>query len=247
MENRKRMSVEEWAKPASLPAECEPMNRILLIAILSVFAICSHGQSYEDSTCENSTGNNFLILSNTNDQLYWENECYLMNRFPLSFFPGYDSLYCSVPTVDCIYWLTIGDHSLASEKNYSIDWMLIDSVLYLGRINFYAIGTDQKAKGYFPFNEQYKKMEKLTGIRFASQSGLFTRPLQIGPLGIMPATWFTGTLYVQKIKDRNEPLDDWTKKSFWRILFRRGKLVAVDEIDRQNKNKDEKITIKMSK
>lgn len=195
-------------------------------------------------------------LLKTFDVLYFadDSDKYLINKSPLSHFYGYRKIYSDTVIIHgnsfdlpfdadgnsekeyevsrvivqsdsfLPFGLPFGSEG-NSEKEYIATWLLINTQLYLCRI-------------HFPFERKrndeivYPLMEKFTGKCFKRKN---IPNIEIsGPIyGLMPADWFTDTLYVKKANPKKEPLnrDIWQKKQYMRMIFNKGKLVSTEVVE----------------
>ncbi|MDD4697834.1 MAG: hypothetical protein PHR52_09905 [Fermentimonas sp.] len=172
----------------------------------------------------------FSYLLNTSDELYiyGDNSNYLMNKSPLSYFKGYKSLYSDndglVIVVEADF---LGASGRRSEKEYEAVWLLKNKQLYLCKIFFWSSRqTDEST---------YQKMEKFTRQSFNKKTFNISAPEDI--YGLMPAKWFSDTLYVKKA---NRILSrTWQEKPYHKLIFKKGKLVSSEII--ANKTWEEKV------
>lgn len=182
----------------------------------------------------------FMLTAKTSDKLYINDSIYfLMDRSPLEQFTDYKKLYDDMvgPYGD-VYVLWGASIQPDAADRYRAEWYLNDSLLYLSDV-IPNVSFD-KIEETFPGNEQYKRMEKLTGVKFDTAYENHTRYMYkeykddrsirnklFNPLGAMPATWFNGTLVVKRALKywREENVDDWEKKPCRELIFKDGKLV----------------------
>ena len=171
---------------------------------------------------------------------------YLISKSPLSHFKGYRKIYSDTVTIfgDSyklpyeveegkeyeVTRMILQSHTFLpfglpfgsegnSEKDYIASWLLLNTQLYLSNVIFPFEARDDKI--VFP------PMEKFTGKRFNRKS---SPDIEKRIYGLMPATWFTDTLYVKKANSGKEPLDRdvWQKKHYLRMIFNKGKLVSTE-------------------
>ncbi len=222
----------------------------IAMGVMQVFA-----QEYEQ-TVEVSTDEFSSKLLKTSDELYIGDHAdkYLMNKSPLSFFKGYKSIFGgdskenkepkeikkpkgiifiteSITPYPAIRYGSVGK----SEKDYTAYWILLDEQLYLCKIDFPdSVMKEQTA---------YSDMEKFTGMRFSKRNAPSNDGL--GEIyGLMPATWFTDTLYVKKAVTKEDPfmpLDSWEVKPYLQMILNKRKLISKETVD--NKIHTRKITV----
>lgn len=194
-------------------------------------------------------------LLKTSDVLYIgdNSDKYLMSKSPLSHFDGYRSIYSDTVIIygnsfklpfnatengkkkyEITRVITHSDTFLPfglpfgsagnSEKEYMATWLLLNTQLYLCRVHFPFEGKREDKFVYRP-------MEKFTGKRFNRKN---IPDIGIGEwiYGLMPATWFTDTLYVKKANSEKEPLprEVWQEKHYLRMIFNKGKLVSTEVV-----------------
>ncbi len=231
---------------------------IIILLIMSLSEFVEAQQLPREKVSE------FILKARTNDQLYINDTvAYMMSKSPLEAFSGYQDLYSSYDTLSIegrsiSVWMPPGilvDPYF--RQNYSALWCLRDNTLYLSEISFPALPFCD-SKSTFPDNEQYKLMEKLTGIKFDEKhSPLSSNPLKhYNTIGMMPATWFNDTILIKisrgqrgqgKLKSfycaaindtiwyrRNETemkLDEWRKTPSEELIFKNGKLISKKTTD----------------
>ncbi len=168
----------------------------------------------------------FMHIAKTSDVLYINDSTYfLMNKSPLEKFPNYKNLYDHfkkyfLSHVDVIYGTAIRPDETT---NYHVVWYLNDSSLYMSDINFFSI---DKIENIFPNNEQYKLMEKLTGVNFDTKYGRSITHTLINSFGAMPATWYSDTIMVKQAAKYGTNLSKWRKIPCRELIFRHGKLIS---------------------
>ncbi|MFV0378780.1 MAG: hypothetical protein ACK5JD_15925 [Mangrovibacterium sp.] len=167
-------------------------------------------------------------LLKTSDELYiGDNPSkYLISKSPLSFFKGYKSAYRNDSLITIIGnpfpsppYGAFGH----SEKEYVALWILLNSELFLCEIYFPFIFKDNK--------EIYPPIEKFTGKYFLHNNIPNNEGLK-RIYGLMPATWFTDTLYVKKANPELEPMlpIEWKKEHYLRMIFDKGQLISTEII-----------------
>lgn len=228
----------------------------LLFIVLSITSLNAFMEAQELPRVKVSE---FMLKAKTNDLLYINDTVvYMMTKSPLEAFPGYKNLYDSYDDV------SIGDlHQhvhYGSQVNgnfnipYQTIWCIRDGTLYLSDIVFDALPFCNY-KSTFPDNEQYKLIEKLTGVKFDK----IHPPLSNNPfhhrntIGMMPAIWSNDTVLIKissfqsiegagRVKSRYCPdlndtirikrhgtpmkLDEWKKTPCEELIFKNGKLIS---------------------
>lgn len=204
----------------------------------------------------------FFKKSKTADMLYINDTVvYLMSKSPLEVFPGYKDLYSSFNLSQNLPlpWMPPGSRVNLPDTYYVI-WCLSDSVLYLSDINIsHASFCDYKS--FFPNNEQYALMEKLTKEKFDKRYPLPYKDelyLYHNTIGMMPAAWCNDTILIKISRgqylggqgkelpifcpDLNDTirikrpaplmeLDKWKKIPSDELVFKNGKLISRETTD----------------
>lgn len=144
--------------------------KILLIAILpllNIFDVCAQG--YTPSVAKAIAASHIdyddldpitYKIGDVPDVLYWNYEKFLIDRMFLSGMKGSDKLYPELSSIEFLF--VIKTQGEVMGKNYYGKWLLKDSVLYLRDIGFY----DDRVYRYYSNQEQYKVMERFTGVSF---------------------------------------------------------------------------------
>ena len=167
-------------------------------------------------------------LLKTSDGLYIVDnpDKYLMNKSPLSHFDGYRSIYSEDRSMIITHGTPFPSPPYGSEgvseKEYTATWLLLNTQLYLCRVHFpFERKRDDKTV--------YPPMEKFTGKRFNRKN---IPDIEIGEwiYGLLPATWFTDTLYVKKANTEKDHLyrEVWQRRHYLRMIFNKGKLVSTE-------------------
>ncbi len=204
----------------------------------------------------------FMRKSKTTDILYINDTVvYLMDKSPLEVFSGYKDLYAlsNLPQTADLPWMPFGVR-VNRPATYNVIWCLRDSMLYLSDIDI-SNASFCEYKSFFPNNEQYTLMEKLTKMKFDKKYPLpySSRPLTYhNTIGMMPATWCNDTILIkisrgQYLGGRGEPLpiycpdindtirikrparsmeiDKWIKIPSEELVFKNGKLISRETTD----------------
>ncbi len=213
-----------------------------IFLILSVFlSFRLHAQSGGPETVSFLKDEFTVNLLKSNDDFYFSgnHDKYLINKSPLAYFNGYKSIYRDDPLMVLISLSSeyppppYGSEGV-SEKEYIATWVLLNNQLYLCNIWIRFIYRDDKFL--------YPPMEKLVGKAF-SKKNISKIDIPIPFYGLMPATWFTDTLFIKKANQREKPLqaDEWQVKPYLRLIFKKGKLVSTETV--ANKTWIETITV----
>jgi len=173
----------------------------------------------------------------TSDELYIYNDSdmYLMSKSPLSVFDGYKMIYENRDLTDVLITAEFGTMGL-KEKQYRGVWLIKNKQLYLCDILFSG-GKTEEVNLRGERNDQYTLMEQLTGEKFNTKYN----KISLGGIeiyGLMPASWFTDTLFVKKSFRSNsigyerwkEDGEDWFKKAYLRMVFEKGILIDMKGI-----------------
>lgn len=163
----------------------------------------------------------------TVDRFYWNGEEYALYRSPLIFFKGYKTIYPQVHN----YEISFGPGGpIEVDKNYSVNWAIVDNMLYLCDIDFTYFEFKEDIPKIFPGNEQYKIMEELTGINFRIL-WVFTKiGTPISSFGVIPALWMNGALYVKDMYKSERDYSQWLDAPVKKLVFKQGELISVDEV-----------------
>jgi hypothetical protein len=181
----------------------------------------------------------FSSIAKTSDVLYTNDSTYfLMNKSPLKQFPGYKKLYeDKLEPYGIVYayleWLIRPDPA----SNYMVDWYLQNNLLYMS--NILPNLPSDKIEKTFPGDELYKRMEKLTGVKFEKvyedhtsytyKEYKYNPPTgqnRPAPPGAMPAIWFSDTIIVKRAARYEEAPEKWIKEPCRELIFKDGKLIS---------------------
>lgn len=166
----------------------------------------------------------------TSDELYWKGRHYYMNASPITCFSGFDSLYPQIPNPRGGLYAFYTE-PLAYDKNYSVIWKIHDDLLYVSNLDFFTVSVYQ-CKDYFKPDENYgfTAIEKLTGKHFEPNNpAASVKPSS--PYGVIPATWFSGKLYIKPYPDWDfTSFEEWLKMPVYELSFSSGRLTGVKEL-----------------
>lgn len=161
----------------------------------------------------------------TNDILFFSYGGEMMCSIsPLSSFKGYTTLYSSSGDCEREIILPIED-----DKNYEAIWIVHKEQLYLYDVHFYC----EKAQYLNEDLSRFDAIERLTGLKM-TQVTIDDLPeyLEISPKGLLPATWFSGIMYVKLTLLPHEGYygSRFEKRPFLRLEFKDGKIVDRQEV-----------------
>lgn len=221
----------------------------LLFCFLSINIIAQKKEIQEDALFDEFT-HKFL---KTYDVLYIADnpDKYLISKSPLSHFNKYRKIYSDTVIIHGNSFRLPFDAEGNSEKKYEVTHVIIqsDSFLPFG-LPFGSEGNSEKeyiatwlllntqlylCRVHFPFEGKrddkivYPPMEKFTGKRF-NRKNIPEIEIKECMYGLMPASWFTDTLYIKKANTKMEPLsrDEWQRMHYLRMIFNKGKLVSTE-------------------
>lgn len=192
------------------------------------------------------------FFSSTNDYMYIRGKKYEMKPSPLFVFPQYERIYDT----------TEKPAHTAADKDYAICWALgPDSMIYLCQAGireddqweltermdvrtYVDLSTFLRLPGellllYHLNPSEYMRhlpIERLTGLKFRP-SPYFPRIVNM-PLnenGVLPAVWYSDTLYVKKALitpiDPDESYTEYEYRApFQQLIVENGKVVQMNEI-----------------
>lgn len=188
----------------------------LLVSLALVWTSCGsvHARTGEPS------GKEFVErLSRTSDVLFYGDTPFLMDRSPLSVFAGYLLGADAAEPSQHVFSLAPGSGPVYYEKNYSAAWRISGDTLYLNDLNpvFIPAGNDPDSAK----RALCDAVEKATGLRLA------------GDGKAMPATWFSGRLYIKRARTAVESYSDWGDSPFHELSVERGRVTACRRIGRR--------------
>jgi hypothetical protein len=186
----------------------------------------------------------YSFWANTEDDFYWNGTKYLCDVSPLYQLGGYKDVYDGFG--DCHHFYGIPK---SQDKNYIAFWTIIDDMLLLYDVRKSCAipesGDDNLDAGY---------IEKFLNAKFSKDFlPIPARKDERFKNGVIPAVWFTDTLYIKRHPDGKKwyDLDKYNKESFTRLTFDKGRLMEekqVEYIERLDKSfyPKEKIIIQKS-
>jgi hypothetical protein len=173
------------------------------------------------------------FYANTVDGLNWKGTYFMCSVSPLSSFfslspqGDYKSLYKDLFTL--IY--THSSLPQIEDKNYVASWTVINRHLYLYDIMPHiSIDTVQ--------NIDLGRIEKFLFMKF-SKDNLSRSDRRRYKNGVIPATWFTDTLYIKRFPDKGEKTDsfEYNNAAFIRLVFEKGILTEEKKVTDMNELK----------
>lgn len=212
-----------------------------IFLILSVFlSFRLYAQSGGPETVSFLKDEFTVNLLKTNDDFFFtgNHDKYLINKSPLAYFNGYKSIYRDDPSTVLTYYdpfppLPYRTDGI-SEKEYIATWVMLNDQLYLCNVWIHSKKPDEKFI--------YPRMEKLVGKTF-SKRNISKIDIPVPSYGLIPAKWFTDTLFIKKANQLEKPLqrNEWQVKPYLRLIFKKGKLVSIETV--ANKTWIETITV----
>ncbi|MDD4822060.1 MAG: hypothetical protein PHI48_05830 [Bacteroidales bacterium] len=216
--------------------------------VLVSFFLMSHfpvAMAQEEENNEPLTAATFDLVAATNDVIYLDSVAHMMDQSPLSCFSEYKKILFDGTVIDTdklIQRATCARIGL-KDKEYSAQWVIVDSLLYLSDVSFlYAIGKKMvipmMVKDKMVFQEidgvigdkYYKMLETLTESRFMQKKLLVYSNVPVSRFGLMPAGWFNGVLNIKRVIDPlKETLEEWEKVPYRQLTFKTGRLIAVED------------------
>ena len=173
----------------------------------------------------------------TSDEMLWDGRWYNMSRSPLQGeFPKFTAIYSDLPGPGRNNWENVPRYPVVQDKGFSALWQVADSSLYLVDLDFYTLEDPKNDLELFwelNVDDRFRTIEKLTGRRFV-RDGL---PAGLAPgsdYGALPATWFSGAIYIKKRLDKRNPKADygpWRRYPVRKLTFENGRLARVEEVD----------------
>jgi hypothetical protein len=145
--------------------------------------------------------------------------------FSSSYRRDYKSLYDDLPSYECVY----SHLPRTTDKNYVVSWTIINKHLFLFDVGTYiSIGCDS-------FNIDTERIEKFLGMKF-SKNDLSIFDKKRYENGVIPARWFSGTLYIKRFPQGFKDADDYEYRNaaFTRLAFEKGILIEEKNVTRMN-------------
>ena len=170
----------------------------------------------------------------TNDELYIYNDSdkYLMSYSPLSHFDGYKKIYenHNFPNDPVLISSEFGTSGFG-DKVYLCMWLIKNKQLYLANIFFNYSEIDDVEKRR---RDRFPIMEEFTGEQFDQRYKMLLGGRKI--YGLMPATWFTDTIFVKRAYNPNNiNYEKWVRSAYLQMIFEKGILMDMKGIPNETK------------
>lgn len=170
----------------------------------------------------------------TNDELYIYNDSdkYLMSYSPLSHFDGYKKIYenHNFPNDPVLISSEFGTSGFG-DKVYLCIWLIKNKQLYLANIFFNYSEIDDVEKRR---RDRFPIMEEFTGELFDQRYKMLLGGRKI--YGLMPATWFTDTIFVKRAYNSNNiNYEEWVRSAYLQMIFEKGILMDMKGIPNETK------------
>lgn len=170
----------------------------------------------------------------TNDELYIYNDSdkYLMSYSPLSHFDGYKKNYenHNFPNDPVLISSEFGTSGFG-DKVYLCIWLIKNKQLYLANIFFNYSEIDDVEKRR---RDRFPIMEEFTGEQFDQRYKMLLGGRKI--YGLMPATWFTDTIFVKRAYNSNNiNYEEWVRSAYLQMIFEKGILMDMKGIPNETK------------
>ena len=172
----------------------------------------------------------------TSDEMLWNGQWYNMSRCPLrEEFPKLTAIYSDLPGPGRNNWENVPRYPVVQDKGFSALWQVADSSLYLVDLDFYTLEDPKNDLELFwelDTDDRFRTIEKLTGRRFV-RDGLPAGLTPGSDYGALPATWFSGGIYIKKSLDKRTPKADydlWRTYPVRKLTFEKGRLTKVEKM-----------------
>jgi hypothetical protein len=190
------------------------MKKLLLLFIVLMTNICAQGQ-----IDNNNWGEQGHLRYKTIDKLYRNDTLFYINKSPLAHFNNYDTVYLQAEV--CLY-----DHSAPMDKRYIAQWILIEKKLYLFNVLTNCLIP---TKSQLPL----ENIENFLGMKFSKDIRRKFKiikqklPDRASQHGVIPAVWFSDTLYAQSYTQRK--FDSMMTKYYNMLIFDKGVLIKTEQ------------------
>ena len=218
----------------------------LLVCMLLISNLSMVSAQEDDEEPITLTAATFDLAAATNDVIYIDSVAHLMDQSPLSTFPEYKKILFDGTVADFYKLMPRATSARIGlkDKEYSAQWVLVDSMLYLSDVSFlYAVGKKKvipsmvKDKVEIQVidcvigDQYYKMLETLTGTKFMQKRLLVYSNVPVSRFGLMPAGWFNGVLNIKRVIDPlKETLEEWEKVPYRQLTFEGGRLTEMREV-----------------
>jgi hypothetical protein len=191
------------------------MKRIYFI-ILLIFLTANSNSTF----CQS-----FTFIAETVDKVYWKETSYMCSISPLSSLTGYKSVYKELSDCEVDF-----DRPVFKDKNYTAYWTIIGNRLYLYDVDYLcAFDNDSKCN--------LVNIEKFINTKFSKKNlSESDRKDEHLKNGVIPAVWFTGTLYIKRDPNKGEHFwkNEYRNEKFTRLVFDKGHLIEEKTVSNMN-------------
>ena len=192
----------------------------------------------------------YPFVGGTNDYIFIKGKPYMLSESPLSYFKDYESIYKINDEIKFLIQYAI---PISQDKDYSIYWAIgRDSIIYLCQADVWT-KDEFNQKVWMNFSKyidlqtsinlpadkfllyqlnpakymRHIPIEQLTGQKFRP-SPYFPKILDI-PInenGVLPAVWYSDTLYVKEVENALEDQDG----PYQQLIIKNGRVIKVNKI-----------------
>lgn len=200
----------------------------------------------EETEAMELTAANFDLVAATNDVVYIDSVVHMMDQSPLSPFSEYKKILFDGSVTETYKLKDRGTCARIGlkDKEYSAEWVVVDSVLYLSDISFlYAVGKKKvipkMINGKLTVelidcvisDKNYKMLEVLTDTKFIRKMLLVYSNVPVSRFGLMPAVWVNGVINIKRVIDPlQETLEEWEKVPYRQLTFESGRLIDAKDV-----------------
>jgi hypothetical protein len=174
----------------------------------------------------------YPFFAETDDDFYWKETRFMCDISPLSLLSSYKYIYEEYGDCEINYGLP-----MFQDKNYLAFWTIIDSMLYLYDVKNDCTHDSSEYNNFKPDN-----IEKFLNAKFSKDFlPVSERENERFKNGVIPAIWFTDTLYIKRYPKEGEHYweSEYDNESFTRLVFDKGRLMEekqVECIERRDKS-----------
>jgi hypothetical protein len=174
------------------------------------------------------------FYANTIDELHWKGTSFMCSVSPLSSFfslspsGGYETICKDLPS----YHLDYFSLPVSADKNYIAFWTIINKQLYLFNVTGYA---PVDSNHIVDNNIYFDRIEKFLFMKF-SKDNLSKSDRKRYENGVIPAMWFTDTLYIKRFPNKDEDglSTEYNNTEFIRLVFEKGILTEEKKVTGMN-------------
>ena len=219
---------------------------LLLISLFLTSHISVIVAQEEEAEAMELTAANFDLVAATNDVVYIDSVVHMMDQSPLSPFSEYKNILFDGSVTETYKLKDRGTCAAIGlkDKEYSAEWVVVDSVLYLSDVSFlYAVGKKKvipkMVNGKMTVDlidcvitdKIYKMLEVLTDTKFIGKKLLVYSNVPVSRFGLMPAVWVNGVINIKRVIDPlQETLEEWEKVPYRQYTFKSGRLIGVEDV-----------------